>query len=924
MSEDKNLQNLIAELIEEGAIDEDSLAVAKLLNPNSTKDNQIPIMLNNYFEFMNSTQLQKVAKRFNPTAKANRMEDCKKAIKTALATPKLLDNMIARLSKLEHEILVEAKSLGGQVNGWTLIIFAAVHGFKAKPVQMQDVYKRSLLQTKAVGLIAALLRDGLLLPSNNYASWFTIYSYLTDDNKNSDDLLTVDPRILERLPSKTTLAAPKKLPLKKASSTLSTQHPAQILLEFNEVLSLVQEQGGLQVTKAGVIAKTAVNRLIKARPWLETNLEHILAIIMEMGFFQDVSESKSNSFLKVNLNYLNQFQIMPLAARYATIIESFLYSTNIEQEKHIWRQDSYYLTSLPIARRALLESLILLPQHPVLLSDAITALWQQVLHYVKKKDTFYDEDKLEDIPTWFSKTLIGIFNNLGLIAVAKTVTKAKPASKKGTVTVGKIINGKLVLTDVSEGKIDNSQYVVMPTLGYEWYQQGKKLQFNQESNQESNQENNQENNKSETAANIDIGSKVYELIDLSSQASDSKEKALLVQANYDILVYLDKLSPLAILALSCADCTGIDNQIATYKLSRTSIYRSLEAGLKIEQVLGLLEKNSSSLPTNVIKSLQEWSSKREKLSFYQNICLLEYSSKAKRDQALKKLKSGRVVAERFIVTQELPKGLKCSSKHNYQAPTAPIINFNSDGSFTLDEHSDLAGRAVLSTFTRLNEDGNYQFDTQVIAQGGFTNAIYEALEERTYGNLPDYVKATINIWQNQSALPAIARVSLFQHEYATALAKHPEVSKYLTEQLGENIFLIKQDCEKDLESALKSLGIITKNHIDPLPKAKIKASVEQKSRLQTGLVTRKMREMIESAIAQSRWLELRYNPEKIKYNRYGYSEKVKGKAVTETIKPEKVKYYASIPYFRGITKEKEKRHIRIGYIQGIAVLSAQA
>ena len=235
------------------------------------------------------------------------------------------------------------------------------------------------------------------------------------------------------------------------------------------------------------------------------------------------------------------------------------------------------------------------------------------------------------------------------------------------------------------------------------------------------------------------------------------------------------------------------------------------------------------------------------------------------------MKNAKALAERFITIPELSKGLKISTKYDYKSSTTPIIRFSSDGSFSLDGVIDLAGRAVISKLAKPSEAGNYELDAEAIAQGGFSNAVYEVLKECTHGGLPDYIEATISIWRNKSNAPAIAKVNLFQHPHAVALSKYPNVSKNLAQQLGESSFLIKQGCEKDLELALKSIGINTSQQID----YELKTKAVQKSHLQTGLATRKMREMIESAIAQGRSLELHYYDEKVSYNRYGSLEKIK-------------------------------------------------
>ena len=109
------------------------------------------------------------------------------------------------------------------------------------------------------------------------------------------------------------------------------------------------------------------------------------------------------------------------------------------------------------------------------------------------------------------------------------------------------------------------------------------------------------------------------------------EPSLLIQPNFDILVYLDKLTPFALTALSCADCTRVDAQTASYTLSRGSLYRALESGLPLGDLLHLLRDHSMGVPDNVTRSLNDWASRRERLRVQEDVKLLEYATSKERD-----------------------------------------------------------------------------------------------------------------------------------------------------------------------------------------------------------------------------------------------------------------------------------------------------
>lgn len=896
MAKNKDLETLIAELHANTLSDKDykilsqtlALLGLKIYANEFTREQKIsvlgikpkksppPIYLSNYFKHINALQFKHIARRFNPAAKAVRLKESQKVVRNALVNPKLLTDMIANLKPLERRILLEAKRLGGKVNGWILITFAVLSGFKPRVKSIRDVYGKDLTETEFVGFIAELLRDGLLIPKSNKASWFYRYGYYySSENQQVDDIVLVDERILDCLPNEISQPKLSKLDLTPVKASPVANHPVKALLELNEVLNLILEQGGLQFTQAGFVSKTAFKRFIKARPWLEPNLENMLAIAMQMGFLQKPAEKSNSSNWQVNLSKFHLFQLKSLSERYKDIITGFLNTK--DQDDDDWGNSSSDLVSLTAARQVLLESLIVLPEHPVKLNDALLELWKLLLHHTVKASYSFED---QGLPVWFTEEILGNFKNLGFVA---TIELPRSSAKKATKSPK-----KLAEDDDKEEQIQPSCYAIMPALGFEWYRQSKQQTDNSAF-------------KSEAIAN------------------KASEKPLLIQANYEILVYLDKLSAWAITALNCADCTRIDSQTATYTLSRSSIYRTLETGLPLDQIVAALENHSSGIPSNVTQSLHEWASRRERLSFQENISLLEYSSKTERNKALKTLTETRTdiraIADRFIAAPKIPRKLTVSNIHNYRTVPKKIIHFQSDGSFDIKGAIDLAGRTVIAKLAQKRKDGRYQLNIDLIRQAGLKSATSEALIKRTVDGLPDYIQALVDIWQGKQKNPVLAKVSLFQHPYAFALAEHPDISEYLAGSLGESSFIVKQGAEKKLEKVLKALGVTTDQDID----YDLKAEDIQEATLEFGLATRKMREMITEAIAQKQLLFLNYYSEKVKYNRYGYPEKSKGEILVETVIPKKIEYEASTPYFSGKTKEGQDRWIRIGYIQGIGV-----
>jgi hypothetical protein len=309
--------------------------------------------------------------------------------------------------------------------------------------------------------------------------------------------------------------------------------------------------------------------------------------------------------------------------------------------------------------------------------------------------------------------------------------------------------------------------------------------------------------------------------------------------------------------------------------------------------------------------------RRERLRVREGVTLLEYASQRERDAALNTFGGARALAERFVLLSPNVKPPKVKVRHQYSLAPTRTLRFHPEGQFRLEGATDLAGRAALAQIATCDQGGTYHLDVAAIRAGALTTAVRDTLIARAHGGIPPQVEALMSLWEGKSPAPTVATISVFQHPSAAALAKHPGIARHLEKGLNDTSYLIKEGHEKELEGLLVSLGV---EFVEGF-KADIKAQAVGGGIMQTGLDTRKMRVMIETAIGEGRSLELRYHQEKENYNRYGYAKKSKGKLISEQLIPESVLYSGSTPYLSGKTLAKgEHRYIRIGYITEIAVL----
>ena len=335
----------------------------------------VGINLESMLEHMNADQLKQVAKRFNESANASRVAESRKAIHQALSKPALLDKVVAELSPLERTLLSEVKRQGGAANGWSLIVYAALRGLEPdKRPGTGSIYKQQLSRAPGVGYLGVLIRDGLLIPASNVASWFSVYHLYGSQGSPEDDFLYADPKVLAKLKDEPPLA-PQPLALKPLENVTPTApHPAQTLLELFDLLQLVTEEGGVQITQRGTVSKPLLNRLTKRRPRLEGRLERPLQLGLTLGLLDPPEDNSSKDPWRVNTTRLGALRGAPLALTYSFVVDASLQS---ESEDEPWMSGVSSLVSKEVARRALLESLSVLPEHPVRMDEALDALWKR-------------------------------------------------------------------------------------------------------------------------------------------------------------------------------------------------------------------------------------------------------------------------------------------------------------------------------------------------------------------------------------------------------------------------------------------------------------------------------------------------------------------------------------------------------------------
>jgi hypothetical protein len=146
------------------------------------------------------------------------------------------------------------------------------------------------------------------------------------------------------------------------------------------------------------------------------------------------------------------------------------------------------------------------------------------------------------------------------------------------------------------------------------------------------------------------------------------------------------------------------------KLTRESIVRGLESGLPPEAVIETLTRHSERLlPPAVIDAIKTWATRRERVTYYAAVTLIEFGSRIDRDAALdawpaRDQAAPLAVAERFMLVEDertVPfDRLRLTSSRDYRRPGEVCVLVEPDGvTLALDPaRADLLIEAELTRF----------------------------------------------------------------------------------------------------------------------------------------------------------------------------------------------------------------------------------
>jgi hypothetical protein len=198
----------------------------------------------------------------------------------------------------------------------------------------------------------------------------------------------------------------------------------------------------------------------------------------------------------------------------------------------------------------------------------------------------------------------------------------------------------------------------------------------------------------------------------------SAQPAWVIQPNFDLIAYLDRISAPQLAFLERhAERVKSHHHTAHYRLTRESVYRGLEGGTTLKHLLEKLQSGSQTeLPQNVAVELREWAFLRERIILRRNARLVEFHSAQALQNGLSQGLTGSVVAERFLLLDSRPASLTGLNVINYAKPLPKNLSMTESAVIHLQRGShDLMTVAQLNQWAVHNSDTEWQLTAESMA-----------------------------------------------------------------------------------------------------------------------------------------------------------------------------------------------------------------
>jgi hypothetical protein len=211
---------------------------------------------------------------------------------------------------------------------------------------------------------------------------------------------------------------------------------------------------------------------------------------------------------------------------------------------------------------------------------------------------------------------------------------------------------------------------------------------------------------------------------------------------------------------------------AVYQLTRETVYAALESGIAPDTLLDTLSRGCDyPVPENIRQTLTDWSARREQLSVYRSVDVLEFADQPTRDAALaKKPSSGVAVGERYLLVSGPQRGKVLSARASrtvdYLSPPVRCLRVSEEGEVEVaHKRADLLVQGELAAWAERDPTNDNlwhltRHSVQKAVSAGWTaDGIIDNLKQRLQHDLPALLFVAIRAWAGVRTLPTTVAVA---------------------------------------------------------------------------------------------------------------------------------------------------------------------
>lgn len=327
--------------------------------------------------------------------------------------------------------------------------------------------------------------------------------------------------------------------------------------------------------------------------------------------------------------------------------------------------------------------------------------------------------------------------------------------------------------------------------------------------------------------------------DLDYNALNQQGPAIVVQPDFDVLVFLDKVSLKDSLALlnicSTTNEQSAQSPVRRLQLNKNSVKWAIEDKMEQNEILNLLKKLSfDTIPQNVKVELNEWTGGSYPVELYRGYDLFEFNTEAERDSFLSKNGEAIAVSKRFLLVEST---LKKTSKNliDYTKTAPKELKIAQEGSIirNMSGPKSLETQKILDTLAERTSENSWLLSNKMLAKSDYSSRKVVDFLEKTSESLPPSVYTTIKGTLDKNTEIKSAKMEIVEigdKRLLKGLMEHEATKEFIAGNIGPNHLAIHNESSKAFWKAAKTLGLMkSKAQLEKLPKTTGRLSNDKKA-----------------------------------------------------------------------------------------------